>query len=70
MVDRSGEARACWSLSNALTALGQHSTALEYATRHLQIAAQLDDNEGVETARQNLMEIRKSLGFEAKVAPR
>jgi len=31
---------------------------------------QLDDAEGVETAQQNLVEIRKSLGFESKITPR
>ena len=67
---RSGEARACWSLGNALAALNQHSAALEYATRHLRLAIQLDDAEGTENAEQNLVEIRKSLGFETKIMPR
>ena len=38
---RVGEGRAYWSLGNALTALGQHKEALEYATQHLLISKEV-----------------------------
>lgn len=38
---RIGEGRACWSLGNVNTSLGNHEIALEYATRHLEISKEV-----------------------------
>jgi len=38
---RVGEGRAYWSLGNALTALGQHKDALNYAMQHLLISKEV-----------------------------
>lgn len=38
---RVGEGRACWSLGNAHTALGNHETALDFAQKHLEISKEV-----------------------------
>lgn len=38
---RVGEGRACWSLGNAYTALGNHDTALDFAQKHLEISKEV-----------------------------
>jgi len=39
--DRVGEARACWSLGNAYSALQRTDLALHYTTLHLDISRQV-----------------------------
>lgn len=39
--DRVGEGRACWSLGNAHTALGNHEDALQFASKHLLISKEV-----------------------------
>lgn len=39
--DRVGEGRACWSLGNAHTALGNHEDAMQFANQHLQISKEV-----------------------------
>lgn len=41
---RVGEGRACWSLGNAHTALGNHETALDFAQKHLGISKEVTLN--------------------------
>lgn len=36
--DKVGEARACWSLGNAHSSVGDHEKALEYAEQHYGLA--------------------------------
>ena len=36
-----GEGRACWSLGNAHTALGNHEQAMHFAEKHLEIAKEV-----------------------------
>lgn len=38
---RIGEGRACWSLGNAYTALGNHDQAMHFAERHLEISREV-----------------------------
>jgi hypothetical protein len=38
---RIGEGRACWSLGNVNTSLGNQEIALEYAMRHLEISKEV-----------------------------
>ena len=45
-----GEGRACWSLGNAHSAMGNSKQAYEYATRHLEIAKETGDRMGQATA--------------------
>ena len=58
-----GEGRACWSLGNAHSAMGETETAFHYASRHLDIAKETGDRTGQATAQQNLAELGKSLGY-------
>lgn len=41
VVFRIGEGRACWSLGNAYTALGNHDQAIHFAERHLEISREV-----------------------------
>ena len=41
MFHRIGEGRACWSLGNVNTSLGNHKDALEYAKIHLEISKEV-----------------------------
>ena len=41
-----GEGRACWSLGNAHSAMGETETAYHYASRHLDIAKETGDRTG------------------------
>lgn len=61
--DRVGEARACWSLGNAHSAIGNHEKALSFAESHLQLAKELQDPVGESTARVNISDLRKLLGM-------
>ena len=54
-----GEGRACWSLGNAHSAMGETETAFHYASRHLDIAKETGDRTGQATAQQNLTELGK-----------
>ena len=38
---RIGEGRACWSLGNAYTALGNHDQAMHFAEKHLEISREV-----------------------------
>lgn len=38
---RIGEGRACWSLGNAYTALGNHDQAMHFAEKHLEICREV-----------------------------
>lgn len=38
---RIGEGRACWSLGNAHTALGNHDQAMHFAEKHLEICKEV-----------------------------
>lgn len=58
-----GEARACWSLGNAHSAIGNHDKALQFAESHLQLAKELQDPVGESTARVNISDLRKLLGM-------
>ena len=58
-----GEGRACWSLGNAHSAMGETETAYHYASRHLEIAKETGDRTGQATAQVNLNELGKSLGY-------
>ena len=67
-----GEGRACWSLGNAHSAMGETETAYHYASRHLEIAKETGDRTGQATAQVNLNELGKSLGLSeggGKVSP-
>ena len=54
LFDKVGEGRACWSLGNAHSAMGETETAYHYASRHLDIAKETGDRTGQATAQQNL----------------
>lgn len=41
LCSRIGEGRACWSLGNACTALGNHDQAMHYAEKHLDISREV-----------------------------
>ncbi|MGH0126541.1 UNVERIFIED_CONTAM: hypothetical protein FKN15_073871 [Acipenser sinensis] len=41
--DRIGEGRACWSLGNAYTALGNHDQAMHFAEKHLEISKEVEN---------------------------
>ena len=41
LFDRVGEGRACWSLGNANSSLGNHRLALQFANRHLEISKEV-----------------------------
>jgi hypothetical protein len=45
-----GEGRACWSLGNAHSAMGDPEKAYHYAARHLQISKETGDRMGQATA--------------------
>lgn len=40
---RIGEGRACWSLGNAYTALGNHDQAMHFAEKHLEICKEVHE---------------------------
>ena len=40
---RIGEGRACWSLGNAHTALGNHDQAMHFAEKHLEICKEVHE---------------------------
>jgi len=63
---RIGEARACWSLGNAYTALGDHRMARHFAEKHLHLSVELGDEEGVVTAKQNLTDLDNVLELSDK----
>jgi len=50
LFDKVGEGRACWSLGNAHSAMGQHKEAYHYAMRHLEISRDTGDTMGQTTA--------------------
>ena len=58
-----GEGRACWSLGNAHSAMGQHKEAYHYAMRHLEINRDTGDTMGQTTAQMNLNELSRTLGY-------
>ena len=58
-----GEGRACWSLGNAHSAMGDTEQAYHYASRHLEISKDTGDRMGQATAQVNLSELAKTLGF-------
>lgn len=39
--DKVGEARACWSLGNAHSSIGNHDIALQFAQQHLSLAREV-----------------------------
>lgn len=41
---RIGEGRACWSLGNAHTALGNHDQAMHFAEKHLEICREVNES--------------------------
>lgn len=41
LCDRVGESRAYWSLGNAHSALGNHESALDFASKHLEISKEV-----------------------------
>lgn len=41
---RIGEGRACWSLGNAHTALGNHDQAMHFAEKHLEICKEVNES--------------------------
>ena len=45
-----GEGRACWSLGNAHSAMGDPEKAYHYASRHLEISKETGDRMGQATA--------------------
>ena len=63
---RVGEERAYWSLGNAYTCLGEHRQARYYAERHLQLATELEDEEGMAIAQQNLRDLDTALDLSDK----
>ena len=65
-VCRIGEERAYWSLGNAYTCLGEHRQARHYAERHLQLATDMGDVEGVAIAQQNLRDLDNALDLSDK----
>ena len=61
-----GEERAYWSLGNAYTCLGEHRQARHYTERHLALAMELGDTEGVAIAQQNLRDLDTALDLSDK----
>ena len=51
--DKVGEGRACWSLGNAHTALGNHEKAIQFATRHLEISQEVNYLWNIKTIMKN-----------------
>ena len=49
--------RACWSLGNAHSSMGQHLEAYQYAKRHLEISRDTKDRMGQATAQLNLADL-------------
>lgn len=43
--DKVGEARACWSLGNAYSAIGNHDKSLHYAQCHYSLATEVRERE-------------------------
>ena len=58
-----GEGRACWSLGNAHSSMGQHLEAYQYAKRHLEISRDTGDRMGQATAQLNLADLCRTLGY-------
>jgi G-protein signaling modulator 2 len=56
--DRTGEGRACWSLGNAYTALGNHDQAMHFAEKHSEIPREVRDKSSELTARLNLSDLQ------------
>lgn len=63
---RIGEARAYWSLGNAYTALGDYRQAHHFSSKHLDLAADIGDSEGVDTAHRNLADLNNMLQLQDK----
>uniref|UniRef100_A0A1I8GR24 TPR_REGION domain-containing protein n=1 Tax=Macrostomum lignano TaxID=282301 RepID=A0A1I8GR24_9PLAT len=59
--DRVGACHSCWSLSNACTALARYDKALAYAERYLALCQELNDSQGVATARLSLADLKHLL---------
>ncbi|XP_016419793.1 G-protein-signaling modulator 2-like [Sinocyclocheilus rhinocerous] len=55
--------RACWSLGNAHTALGNHDQAMDFAEKHLEISKETGDRSGELTARMNISDLQMVLGL-------
>ena len=63
LYDKVGEGRACWSLGNAHSSMGQHTEAYYYAKRHLEISRDTGDRMGQATAQLNLTDLCRTLGY-------
>ena len=63
---RIGEARAYWSLGNAYTSLADYRQARHFSSKHLELAAEIGDSEGVDTARRNLADLNNMLQLQDK----
>ena len=63
LYDKVGEGRACWSLGNAHSSMGQHLEAYQYAKRHLEISRDTGDRMGQATAQLNLADLCRTLGY-------
>ena len=63
LYDKVGEGRACWSLGNAHSSMGQHLEAYYYAKRHLEISRDTGDRMGQATAQLNLTDLCRTLGY-------
>ena len=63
---RVGEARAYWSLGNAYTSLGDYRQARHFSQKHMQLAVEIGDSEGVDTARRNLADLDNMLLLQDK----
>ena len=55
--------RACWSLGNAHSSMGQHLEAYQYAKRHLEISRDTKDRMGQATAQLNLADLCRYVNF-------
>ena len=63
LFDKVGEGRACWSLGNAHSSMGQYLEAYQYARRHLEISRDTKDRMGQATAQLNLADLCRTLGY-------
>lgn len=69
LLDKTGESRAYWSLSNALAAVGRNQEALTNAQKHLQLATELADGQGQAAAETAIAELQRKVEEGESAAP-
>jgi len=63
---RIGEARAYWSIASIHMTMGDYRQTRHFTTNYMQVAVEIGDSEGVDTARKNLAEVDNMLQLQDK----